>query len=242
MARQLIESLATDFEPDKYRDEYRERVLDLIERKAEGQEIAIAAAPEAPKAVPDLMAALEASLAAAKGGKQKLEAAGSNGARRRRTAPAKKAPAKKPAPSRRPEEAQGQVARLSAKAQGGKGRRGRGRGPPAQALEPRQGLLPGGRLHQGPGDRLLPADRPGAAAAPARPPADAEALSGRRRGPVLLREAVPVLPARLDQDRRGPEQARGSTYCLANDLSTLVWLANLADLELHTSLSQRQRT
>ena len=101
MARQLIESLATEFEPGKYRDEYRDRVLDLIERKAEGQEIAIAAEPEAPKAVPDLMAALEASLAAAKGGKQKLEAAGSNGAKKNgaRKAPAKKAPArKKPAP------------------------------------------------------------------------------------------------------------------------------------------------
>ena len=37
MARQLIESLSSDFEPDKYRDEYRERVLDLIERKAAGR-------------------------------------------------------------------------------------------------------------------------------------------------------------------------------------------------------------
>ena len=101
MARQLIESLATEFEPAKYRDEYRDRVLDLIERKAEGQEIAVTAEPEAPKAVPDLMAALEASLAAAKGGKQKLEAAGANGTKRNgaRKAPAKKAPArKKPAP------------------------------------------------------------------------------------------------------------------------------------------------
>ncbi len=101
MARQLIESLSTEFEPGKYRDEYRDRVLDLIERKAEGQEIAIAAEPEAPKAVPDLMAALEASLAAAKGGKQKLEAAGANGAKKNgaRKAPAKRAPArKKPAP------------------------------------------------------------------------------------------------------------------------------------------------
>ena len=42
MARQLIESLTTEFDPTKYRDEYRERVLELIERKAEGQEIAVA--------------------------------------------------------------------------------------------------------------------------------------------------------------------------------------------------------
>ena len=67
MAQQLIESLVTDFEPERYRDEYREKVLELIERKAAGEEIAVQ--PEAPKPtkVPDLMAALEASLAAVKG-------------------------------------------------------------------------------------------------------------------------------------------------------------------------------
>jgi DNA end-binding protein Ku len=66
MARQLIEVLATDFDPTKYRDEYREQLLDLIDRKAAGE--TIAAGPrevEAPRVV-DLMAALEASIAAAK--------------------------------------------------------------------------------------------------------------------------------------------------------------------------------
>jgi DNA end-binding protein Ku len=66
MAQQLIESLATDFDPDRYRDEYRQSVLDLIERKAEGHDVAVQAAPEAPEEVPDLMAALEASIASAK--------------------------------------------------------------------------------------------------------------------------------------------------------------------------------
>ena len=66
MARQLIDSLTTDFEPEKYKDEYRERVLELIEQKAAGQEIVVEdTAEEAPKVV-DLMAALEASLAAVK--------------------------------------------------------------------------------------------------------------------------------------------------------------------------------
>ena len=65
MAKQLIDSLSSDFEPEKYRDEYRERVLDLIERKAQGETIVIEAAPEAPQKVPDLMAALEASIAGA---------------------------------------------------------------------------------------------------------------------------------------------------------------------------------
>ena len=67
MAEQLIESLTSDFEPAKYHDEYREKVLGLIERKAEGEEIAVPAEAPAPAAVPDLMAALEASLAAVKG-------------------------------------------------------------------------------------------------------------------------------------------------------------------------------
>jgi DNA end-binding protein Ku len=64
MAQQLIESLAGAFDPTKYHDEYRERVLDLIERKAAGEQIAVQ--PQAEEAVPapDLMAALEASLAA----------------------------------------------------------------------------------------------------------------------------------------------------------------------------------
>jgi DNA end-binding protein Ku len=64
MARQLIESLTDDFEPSKYRDQYREKVLELIERKAEGEEIVVQAEAPEPARVPDLMAALEASLAA----------------------------------------------------------------------------------------------------------------------------------------------------------------------------------
>ena len=66
MARQLIDSLATDFDPARYRDTYRDRVIELIEAKAEGQEIAIQPTEEEPEPVPDLMAALEASIASAK--------------------------------------------------------------------------------------------------------------------------------------------------------------------------------
>ena len=72
MAQQLIDSLAADFDPSRYRDEYREKVLELIERKAQGEEIAVQPEAPAPARVPDLMAALEASLAAVKdrGGSQ----------------------------------------------------------------------------------------------------------------------------------------------------------------------------
>jgi DNA end-binding protein Ku len=67
MARQLIESLAADFEPAKYEDTYRGRVLELIERKASGDtEVLTAPEPVPAERVVDLMAALEASVAAAK--------------------------------------------------------------------------------------------------------------------------------------------------------------------------------
>jgi DNA end-binding protein Ku len=71
MAEQLIDSLSTDFNPSAYRDEYREQLMSLIERKAEGKEIVTPEAeePQATKA-PDLMAALEQSIAAVKGDKK----------------------------------------------------------------------------------------------------------------------------------------------------------------------------
>jgi DNA end-binding protein Ku len=66
MAQQLIDSLSSEFDPTRYRDEYREKVLELIERKAQGEEIAVQPEAPQPAKVPDLMAALEASLAAVK--------------------------------------------------------------------------------------------------------------------------------------------------------------------------------
>jgi DNA end-binding protein Ku len=92
MAEQLIESLSTDFDPSAYHDEYREQLLSLIERKAEGKEI-VAADTEAPKATkaPDLMAALEESIAAVQG--KKAGKAKPKAAKARKKAPTK-APAK----------------------------------------------------------------------------------------------------------------------------------------------------
>jgi DNA end-binding protein Ku len=66
MAEALVESLAGPFEPDKFHDDYREQVLDLIEKKAAGEEFEVPEpSTEKPKIV-DLMAALEASVEAAK--------------------------------------------------------------------------------------------------------------------------------------------------------------------------------
>jgi DNA end-binding protein Ku len=93
MAEQLIESLSTDFEPSQYKDEYRDQLLALIEQKAEGKEI-VASDAEAPKATktPDLMAALEESIAAVagrKGAKPKAKAAKTSRAKAPTKAPSK---------------------------------------------------------------------------------------------------------------------------------------------------------
>ena len=87
IAKQLVESLAGPFEPEKYRDTYRDEVLALIERKAAGEEVAVQpAVEETPAEVPDLMSALQASL-------DQVRKRGGDGD----GAKAKKAPAKKPA-------------------------------------------------------------------------------------------------------------------------------------------------
>jgi DNA end-binding protein Ku len=68
MAAQIIESLTRKWDPKRYHDTYRERVLEYIERKAEGEEVFVEERAEEEPKVVDLMAALEASLAAAKKG------------------------------------------------------------------------------------------------------------------------------------------------------------------------------
>jgi DNA end-binding protein Ku len=68
MAKQLVGSLTSDFEPDEFHDEYREELLARIEAKAQGEDIVQAVSEEpTPTKAPDLMAALEQSLAAVKG-------------------------------------------------------------------------------------------------------------------------------------------------------------------------------
>ncbi len=66
-AEQLIETLSTKFKPDSYHDQYRQRVLAMIEKKAKGEKFSAPAAITAKKApASDLMAALEASIARSK--------------------------------------------------------------------------------------------------------------------------------------------------------------------------------
>ncbi|HEY5708640.1 MAG TPA: Ku protein [Solirubrobacterales bacterium] len=103
MAERLIDSLTSKFEPTAYHDEYREELLALIERKAEGKEILApeTAEPEATKA-PDLMAALEESIAAVQGKRDGGTKARKPAAKKRKAAAPKKAPAKKRAKAKSP--------------------------------------------------------------------------------------------------------------------------------------------
>src|ERR671916_800347 len=92
LARQLIEQSSTDeFRPENYRDTVRERVLEAIQQKVEGQEITTEAAPPETKII-DLMDALKASLAKKGGGADEMK-------------PARRAPAQseeaEPAPRKR---------------------------------------------------------------------------------------------------------------------------------------------
>lgn len=64
LATSLIEALAADFEPEKYRDTYRDNLLKMIEAKKEGHQVTATPEPQAAKVV-DIMEALKASLAAA---------------------------------------------------------------------------------------------------------------------------------------------------------------------------------
>jgi DNA end-binding protein Ku len=90
MARQLIDSLAGEWTPEQFSDEYREGLLQIVEAKLHGQEIEVVA-PEPTAKVVDLMEALKASVAAAK----KQEPAPKKTAAKKSAA--KKSSAKKPA-------------------------------------------------------------------------------------------------------------------------------------------------
>lgn len=65
LAQSLVEALAAEFEPDKYKDSYRENLLQMIESKKEGREVVATPEPRQEKVV-DILEALKASLAVAK--------------------------------------------------------------------------------------------------------------------------------------------------------------------------------
>ena len=110
MAQLLIESMESDWDPERFHDTHREKVEALIEEKRSGHEIVIQAGPEPAAKVVDLMEALNASIAAA--AKPGADAKGSQAQPAAKRAPAKprrtgqeggrRPPSSRPGPSRPP--------------------------------------------------------------------------------------------------------------------------------------------
>ena len=84
MASSLISALAADFDPTKYSDRYREALQAVIDAKVAGQQVVVPPEPEAAEPTADLMAALRASIEAARAGRG--QAGGPDGGRGRKTA------------------------------------------------------------------------------------------------------------------------------------------------------------
>ena len=97
IATSLIDSLTTEFKPAAYQDTYRAAVLEMIDRKAKGEEIVMPEEPEEKAQVVDLLAALEASVEAAKKAKAGGGSSSSSSSGSKKKAPAKKTAAKKTA-------------------------------------------------------------------------------------------------------------------------------------------------
>jgi DNA end-binding protein Ku len=108
MAESLIDSMAGDFDPEQYHDEYRQALEQVIDAKVAGREVVEVETPEAAGGgeVIDLMAALRQSVAAAKKARGEEPAAKKAPAKKAadapKKAPAKKAPAKKAAAKKAP--------------------------------------------------------------------------------------------------------------------------------------------
>jgi DNA end-binding protein Ku len=73
MAENLVNMMATEFEPEEYKDEYKQAVMNLVEAKVEKREVIEAPEPETETTVVDLMSALKASVEKAKKGEAKTK-------------------------------------------------------------------------------------------------------------------------------------------------------------------------
>ena len=86
LALQLIDQAATDrFEPGKYKDEVRGRVMEMIDRKVEGEDISVAPAEQAETKIIDIMDALKASLEAGGAKRKPARRAGKKTAAKKKT-------------------------------------------------------------------------------------------------------------------------------------------------------------
>jgi DNA end-binding protein Ku len=113
MARQLVSAMTGEFEPEKYKDEYREALMKVIDAKVEGKQIVEPQPAEETGNLIDLMAALEASVNAAKdarSGKKPVSVQEAKKARAERPAAAKEAKAAERKPARAGRAARGKEA------------------------------------------------------------------------------------------------------------------------------------
>jgi DNA end-binding protein Ku len=98
MAQTLVESLSAPFEPEKYRDTYREQLVEILERKAAGEtEVVVQPVAETETKVVDLLAALEASVASAKAARGRHPTAQPADSAEQEAAPPKRASKRKSA-------------------------------------------------------------------------------------------------------------------------------------------------
>jgi DNA end-binding protein Ku len=87
MARSLIENLTEDWDPERYSDEYREALLEIVEKKVAGEEVEVIPEPEKAPEVVDLMEALKQSVEATKeSGKKERKRPAKRAASRKRAA------------------------------------------------------------------------------------------------------------------------------------------------------------
>ena len=128
MAKQLVSAMTGEFEPENYRDEYREALMKVIEAKMEGHEAVVAEPVEETGNLIDLMAALEASVKATKAARDDtpVSVADAKKARASRSAEAEadeKPAAKKATTRRSAKAADADEAEEPAAAAGGRSRR-----------------------------------------------------------------------------------------------------------------------
>ena len=93
LAVQLIEQAASEkFQPEKYKDEVRERVMDLIQRKVDGEDITVTPTEEPEHKIIDMMEALKASIASGNkqtGARKPAQRSGKKTAAKKKSAKAK---------------------------------------------------------------------------------------------------------------------------------------------------------
>ena len=85
-ATAVIEELTDEWRPDRFKDRYRQRLQRVVSRKSKGETIAAPEAPEAPDAPPDLMEALEQTLAELTGDRKRSRSKTGGSGRRRQKA------------------------------------------------------------------------------------------------------------------------------------------------------------